>query len=50
MTQLQGDWYLVDCTWDSGHMSGRTMDVNLQTEPEGFPLLTLAVMGNYEDW
>lgn len=24
MVQIQGDWYLVDCTWDSGHMSGRT--------------------------
>ena len=24
MVQIQGSWYLVDCTWDSGHMSGRT--------------------------
>lgn len=22
--QLEGNWYLVDCTWDSGYMNGRT--------------------------
>ncbi|MBQ7613019.1 MAG: hypothetical protein IJU92_08110 [Spirochaetaceae bacterium] len=24
IVQLDGAWYLVDCTWDSGHMDGRT--------------------------
>ena len=24
IVRLDGDWYLVDCTWDSGHMDGRT--------------------------
>lgn len=31
------------------HLIYEKMDVNLQTEPEGFPLLTLAVMGNYKE-
>ena len=22
--QIEGSWYLVDCTWDSGYMNGRT--------------------------
>ena len=24
MVRIQGAWYLVDCTWDSGYMNGRT--------------------------
>lgn len=24
IVRLDGDWYLVDCTWDSGHMDGYT--------------------------
>lgn len=30
--QLEGDWYLVDCTWDAGHMEGKTARQSYSTD------------------
>ena len=30
--QLEGDWYLVDCTWDAGHMEGKTARQSYNTD------------------
>ncbi len=30
--QLEGGWYLVDCTWDSGHMEGKTARQSYNTD------------------
>ncbi len=30
--QLEGNWYLVDCTWDTGHMEGKTAKQSYSTD------------------
>lgn len=32
MVQLEGNWYLVDCTWDSGYMEGRAAKQRYSTD------------------
>lgn len=32
MVKIENNWYLVDCTWDSGHMNGRTSVQEYNTE------------------
>lgn len=32
MVQIDGNWYLVDCTWDAGHMEGKVAKQNYNTD------------------
>ncbi|MDR2096708.1 MAG: hypothetical protein LBP76_14495 [Treponema sp.] len=32
LVKIEGAWYLVDCTWDSGHLNGRAFQAEYSTD------------------